>query len=83
MAGNSYLTDYFREVYQRIFLRHRIEGLHAGRAQEVVLEHDQLFDAIRLKDESEPSSSLSATSRRKRIFFSSILVRRSNGMMVG
>jgi len=50
MAGNPYLTDYFREVYQRIFLRHRIEGLHAGRAQEVVLEHNQLFDSIRLKD---------------------------------
>ena len=50
MAENPYLTDYFREVYQRIFLRHRIEGLHAGRAQEVVLEHNQLFDAIRLKD---------------------------------
>ena len=50
MAENPYLTDYFREVYQRIFLRHRIEGLHAGRAQEVVLEHNQLFDAICLKD---------------------------------
>ena len=50
MAENPYLTDYFREVYQRIFLRHRIEGLHAGRAQEVVLEHNQLFDAIRRKD---------------------------------
>ncbi len=50
MAGNSYLTDYFREVYQRIFLRHRIEGLHVGRAQEVVLEHNQIFDAICLKE---------------------------------
>jgi len=50
MAENPYLTDYFREVYQRIFLRHRIEGLPAGRAREVVLEHSELFKAISLKD---------------------------------
>lgn len=50
MAGNPYLTDYFREVYQRIFLRHRIEGLPVGRSKEVVLEHKEIFDAIRLKD---------------------------------
>ena len=50
MAENPYLTDYFREVYQRIFLRHRIEGLRAGRARKVVLEHDEIYDAIRLRD---------------------------------
>lgn len=46
MAENPYLTDYFREVYQRIFLRHRIEGLRAGRARNVIIEHQQIFDAI-------------------------------------
>ena len=50
MAENPYLTDYFREVYQRIFLRHRIEGLRAGRAREVVLEHEEIFDAIQSGD---------------------------------
>jgi DNA-binding GntR family transcriptional regulator len=50
MAENPYLTDYFREVYQRIFLRHRIEALPVGRAREVVLEHEELFQAIRRKD---------------------------------
>lgn len=50
MAENPYLTDYFREVYQRIFLRHRIEGLPAGRAREVVVEHNEIFKAISLKD---------------------------------
>ncbi len=50
MTGNPYLTDYFREVYQRIFLRHRVEGLPAGRAKEVVLEHEDIFNAIRQKD---------------------------------
>ncbi len=46
MAENLYLTDYFREIYQRIFLRHRIEGLRAGRARNVILEHQQIFDAF-------------------------------------
>ena len=50
MADNPYLTDYFREIYQRIFLRHRIEGLPSGRSRAVVEEHNEIFDAIRLKD---------------------------------
>jgi len=46
MAGNPYLSEFFREIYQRIFLRHRIEGLPATRAQAVVVEHEELFLAI-------------------------------------
>jgi DNA-binding GntR family transcriptional regulator len=50
MSDNLYLADYFREVYQRIFLRHRIEGLRADRAQKVVSEHDEIFEAVGLRD---------------------------------
>jgi len=50
MAENPYLAGYFREVYQRIFLRHRIEGLRAGRAKRVVLEHEDICRAIIAKD---------------------------------
>jgi DNA-binding GntR family transcriptional regulator len=46
MAANQYLTEYFREIYQRIFLRHLIEGLPAGRAREVVVEHNKIYKAI-------------------------------------
>jgi len=46
MAGNPYLTNCFREVYQRIFLRHRLEGLSIARNQEVDSEHNEIFDAI-------------------------------------
>jgi len=49
-AENVYLADYFREVYQRIFLRHRIEGLRAERAKSVVREHNQVFRAIESGD---------------------------------
>ena len=50
MSDNLYLADYFREVYQRIFLRHRIEGLLAERAQKVVSEHYEICEAISLRD---------------------------------
>jgi DNA-binding GntR family transcriptional regulator len=50
ISGNHYLADYFKEVYQRIFLRHRIEGLGEDRAQEVVREHEEIFNAICLRD---------------------------------
>lgn len=50
MTDNPYLADYFREIYQRIFLRHRIEGLPTGRAKQVVLEHDQIYNAIRTEN---------------------------------
>jgi DNA-binding GntR family transcriptional regulator len=50
MAENPYLSGCFREVYQRIFLRHRLEGLSIARNQQVVVEHDHLFKAISQKD---------------------------------
>jgi DNA-binding GntR family transcriptional regulator len=50
LAGNPCLTAYFREVYQRIFLRHRIETLPAGRARRVVIEHEDIYRAIAAKD---------------------------------
>lgn len=51
ITGNSYLANYFREVYQRIFLRHRVESLRPGRAASVVEEHRQLLKAIVDRDE--------------------------------
>ena len=50
MSENLYLADYFREIFQRIFLRHSIEGFRSDRAQEVVLEHNKILQAIKLKD---------------------------------
>ena len=50
MSENQYLADYFREVYQRIFLRHRIEGLYQERARKVVVEHNEIFEAVELRD---------------------------------
>jgi len=58
ISENLYLADYFREVYQRIFLRHRIEGLRADRARAVVSEHDDIFEAIGLRDVGRAKESI-------------------------
>ena len=50
IAGNPYLTNCYREVYQRIFLRHRLEGLSIARNRQADVEHDEIFKAISLKD---------------------------------
>ena len=50
IAGNPYLSDYFREIYKRIFLRHRLEGLSISRNKQVDLEHEEIFRAISQRD---------------------------------
>jgi len=50
MSGNYYLVEYFREVYQRIFLRHRIRPLKGERVVQVPAEHHDLVEAIRNRD---------------------------------
>lgn len=50
MSGNMYLADYFREVYQRIFLRHRISPLRGERAVAAPIEHHEIFEAIKQRD---------------------------------
>lgn len=50
MSGNHYLAEYFREVYQRIFLRHRVRPLRGERVEQVPAEHSELLHAIRNRD---------------------------------
>lgn len=50
MSGNHYLAEYFREVYQRIFLRHRVRPLRGERVVQVPAEHSELLHAIRNRD---------------------------------
>lgn len=50
MANNLYLMEYYREINQRVFIRHRVEGYSPERTQNVFREHDQIFEAICKKD---------------------------------
>ena len=50
IADNQILTGYFREIYQRIFLRHSPGPLRGERRQNAPLEHQSMVEAIEKKD---------------------------------
>ena len=59
MSGNIYLGDYFREIYERIFLRHRIGPLRGDRQQQVPAEHLEIFNALRSRDAARAKEAIS------------------------
>jgi DNA-binding GntR family transcriptional regulator len=58
MSGNQYLADYFREVYQRIFLRHRTSPLRGDRAVTAPNEHQDVIEAFRQGDAEKAKQAL-------------------------
>ncbi len=50
MIGNALLVDRYRDLCKRIFLRFRVEMLSIDRIHEIVKEHDELFEAICIRD---------------------------------
>ncbi len=50
MIGNSILTERYRDLCQKIFLRFRTEDLVIERVLDIVKEHEELFQAVRIKD---------------------------------
>ncbi|MBB1094383.1 GntR family transcriptional regulator [Rhodopseudomonas palustris] len=50
MVGNDVLSAQYRDICQKIFLRFRTEDLHLDRIREIGKEHNEIFEAIRLKD---------------------------------
>jgi DNA-binding GntR family transcriptional regulator len=60
LSGNQYLAEYFREVYQRIFLRHRISPLRGDRAITAPSEHQDVIDAFRQGDAEKVKAALAS-----------------------
>lgn len=50
MAENKYLTDYIREINQKVFIRHRVEGYQMKRTLEVIHEHDAILNALKSRN---------------------------------
>jgi len=50
MIENDFLVERYRDVCQRIFLRFRIEDLRLKRIREIVAEHAQLLETLRIRD---------------------------------
>lgn len=60
MSGNLCMADYFREIYQKIFLRHRISPRRGERMINASSEHHELYEAIRLRDVDRAKKAISA-----------------------
>ena len=60
ISGNPYMAHYYREVYQKIFLRHRISPLRGERTIQVPKEHHEIYEAIRLRDVPRAQKAISA-----------------------
>ncbi|MGD8837408.1 MAG: GntR family transcriptional regulator [Desulfobacteraceae bacterium] len=50
MIGNALLVDRYRDLCKRIFLRFRVETLSIDRVHDIVREHEELFEAICIRD---------------------------------
>jgi DNA-binding GntR family transcriptional regulator len=50
MTGNAILAGRYRDICQKIFLRFRTEDLRIERIQKIVEEHEQIYEAVRIKD---------------------------------
>lgn len=50
MVGNDILSAQYRDICQKIFLRFRTEDLRLNRIMDIKDEHNQIFEAICLKD---------------------------------
>jgi DNA-binding GntR family transcriptional regulator len=50
MTANTILAGRYRDICQKIFLQFRTEDLRIERIQDIVEEHDQIYDAVRIKD---------------------------------
>lgn len=50
MTGNEVLSRRYKDVCQKIFLRFRTEDLVIDRIRDITKEHNELYEAIRLRD---------------------------------
>lgn len=79
IAQNFYLTEYFTQIYQRTFLRHRIEGLRADRAREIVKEHEEIYQAIKNRDAARAKALLGSHIRVGKEYIFSVIFRERVG----
>jgi GntR family transcriptional regulator, vanillate catabolism transcriptional regulator len=60
LSGNQCMADYYREIYQKIFLRHRISPLRGERTIHAHAEHHEIYEALRLRDVARARQAISA-----------------------
>ena len=78
MIHNPILSERYRDVCQKIFLRFRVEDLEIGRIKEIVQEHEVLFDAVRIRDVDRAKELIKAHHAKARKSLFAIIFRKEN-----
>jgi DNA-binding GntR family transcriptional regulator len=72
LAGSPYLSDTYRNVYQRFFMRRRISRLFGDRYAKVMAEHNAIVEAFRQRDAEMAKQAISAHAKATKEFMDSI-----------
>jgi GntR family transcriptional regulator, vanillate catabolism transcriptional regulator len=72
LAGSTYLTETYRDVYQRFFMRRRVSRFFGERYAQVLAEHDTVVEAFRRGDAERAKQAISAHAAATKDFMDSI-----------
>lgn len=72
LAGCPHLTDTYRDVYQRFFMRRRVSRFFGERYAQVLTEHNEIVEAFRRRDAERAKLAISAHARATKVFMDSI-----------
>lgn len=76
MTGNAILAGRYRDICQKIFLRFRTEDLRVERIKKIVEEHEQIYEAVRIKDVARTKELIKAHNNNARKNLFSIIFQR-------
>ena len=78
MINNPILSERYRDVCQKIFLRFRTEDLEISRILDIVKEHEELFDAVRIRDVDRAKELIKGHHAKARKSLFAIIFRKEN-----
>lgn len=72
MADSRYLSETYREIYQRFFMRRRISSFFGERYATAFAEHEEILEAFRQRDVERAKQAISAHAAATKEFIDSI-----------
>jgi GntR family transcriptional regulator, vanillate catabolism transcriptional regulator len=72
MAGSPFLSETYRDMYQRFFMRRRISGFFGDRYMHAFAEHDEILEAFRQRDVERAKQAISNHAQATKEFIDSI-----------
>ena len=79
MIDNPILSERYRDICQKIFLRFRTEDLVIERIPQIAAQHDQLFEAVRNRDVDRAKELIRFHNENARQNLFAIIFRSENG----